>query len=215
MWHDQGNESDVANFLSYTLKEVLHCLKMQRIAHISGTRCRILMAFRSKCMIWNAQVDYMSNSKLNIADIWLISLDRVTNNGRACVYIWPYKPGALESKQYVYSLIVICGMVHVSLLCWMDLTNAVSLGGCDVRLMMTSIEGEKKIKNYNNNNNFFTPISLKPTITGDRQGQTRDAGPWTRSRGRKRPPAGSGPPVAWRSIRRPIGGQYPTLQARA
>ena len=66
----KGNQSDVVNFdfELYKLKEVtnsyvLHCLKMQRIAHISGTRCRIVMAFGSKCSIWNAQVDYICQTK--------------------------------------------------------------------------------------------------------------------------------------------------------
>ena len=69
--------------LSYRLKEVtnsdvLHCLKNQRFAHISETRFRIVMGFGSKCRILNGQVDYIENSKLNIADMRLISLDRVT-----------------------------------------------------------------------------------------------------------------------------------------
>ena len=69
--------------LSYRLKEetnsnVLHCLEIQRFAHISGTRCRIVMGFGSNCRIRNEQVDYIESSKLNIADMWLIFLDRVT-----------------------------------------------------------------------------------------------------------------------------------------
>ena len=60
--------------LSYRLKEVtnsnvLHCLEMQRFAHISKTRFRIVMGFRSKCRFLNGQVDYIENSKLNIADM--------------------------------------------------------------------------------------------------------------------------------------------------
>ena len=69
--------------LSYRLKEVtnsnvLHCLKNQKFAHISGTRFRIVMGFGSKCRIVNGHVDYIENSKLNIADMRLISLDRFT-----------------------------------------------------------------------------------------------------------------------------------------
>ena len=69
--------------LSYRLKEVtnsnvFHCLKNQRFAHISGTRFWIVMGFGSKCRILNGQVDYIENSKLNIADMRLISLDHVT-----------------------------------------------------------------------------------------------------------------------------------------
>ena len=56
----KGNESDVANIdfiLSYRRKEVtnsnikLHCLEIQRFAHISGTRFKIAMGFGSKCRI--------------------------------------------------------------------------------------------------------------------------------------------------------------------
>ena len=36
------------------------------------------MGFGSNCRIFNGQVDYIVNSKLSIADMWLISLDRVT-----------------------------------------------------------------------------------------------------------------------------------------
>ena len=53
------------------------CLEIQRFACISGTRFRIVMGFGSKCRILNGQVDYIETSKLNIADMWLISLDRV------------------------------------------------------------------------------------------------------------------------------------------
>ena len=59
--------------LSYRLKEansnVLHCLEIQRFAHISGTRVRIIMGFMLKCRILNRKVDYIENSKLNIADM--------------------------------------------------------------------------------------------------------------------------------------------------
>ena len=71
----KGNESDVTNIdFEFRLKEVansnvLHCLKIQRFTHISGIRCRIGMGFRSKCRISNGQVDYIENSKLNIADM--------------------------------------------------------------------------------------------------------------------------------------------------
>ena len=60
--------------LSYRLKEVtnsnvLHCLEIHKFAHIFGTRFRIVMGFGSKCRILNGQVDYIENSKLNIADM--------------------------------------------------------------------------------------------------------------------------------------------------
>ena len=75
--------------LSYRLKEVINsyalcCFWLERIVRISVTRCLIEMWFRSKCSILYGQVIYIKNSKLNIADMWLISLDRViichTNN---------------------------------------------------------------------------------------------------------------------------------------
>ena len=46
---------------------VLHCLEIQ--THISGTRFRIVMGFGSKRRILNGQVDYIENSKLNIANM--------------------------------------------------------------------------------------------------------------------------------------------------
>ena len=60
--------------LSYRLKEVtnsnvLQCLEIQRFAHISGTRFRIVMEFGSNHGILNGQVDYVENSKLNITDM--------------------------------------------------------------------------------------------------------------------------------------------------
>ena len=69
--------------LSYTLKEVinfhvLRCFWIKRIVHLSATRCPIQMGFRSKCSILNGQVIYIKKFKLNIADMWLIPLDRVT-----------------------------------------------------------------------------------------------------------------------------------------
>ena len=69
--------------LSYRPREVrnsnvLHCLESQRFAHISGTRFQIVMGFGSKYRIVCGQVDYIENSKLNIADMRLISLDHVT-----------------------------------------------------------------------------------------------------------------------------------------
>ena len=36
------------------------------------------MGFESKCSILNGQEIYIKKSKLNIADMWLIPLDRVT-----------------------------------------------------------------------------------------------------------------------------------------
>ena len=60
--------------LSYRLKEVinsyvLHYFLIQRIVHISATRCPIEMGFGSNCSILNGQVTYAEKSKLNIADM--------------------------------------------------------------------------------------------------------------------------------------------------
>ena len=52
-----------------TNSNVLDCLEIQRFAHISGTSFRIVMGFRSTCRILSGQVDYIENSKLNIADM--------------------------------------------------------------------------------------------------------------------------------------------------
>ena len=43
--------------------------ELQRIVHISTTRCPFEMGFGSKCSILNEQVIYTENSKLNIADM--------------------------------------------------------------------------------------------------------------------------------------------------
>ena len=69
--------------LSYRLKEVinsyvLHCFWIERIFHISATRCPIEVEFGSKCSILNGQVIYIKKAKLIIADRRLIPLDRVT-----------------------------------------------------------------------------------------------------------------------------------------
>ena len=80
--------------LSYRLKEminsyVLHCFWIQRNVHISATRCPIEMKFESKCSILNGQVIYIKKSKLNIVDMWLIPLDRVTYffNGKSVLWV--------------------------------------------------------------------------------------------------------------------------------
>ena len=57
---------------------VLHCFSIERIVHISATRCPTEMGFGSNCSILNGQVIFIEKSKLNFADMWLIPLDRVT-----------------------------------------------------------------------------------------------------------------------------------------
>ena len=52
--------------------------ELQIIVHISTTRCPIEMGFGSKFNILNGLVIYIVTSKLNIADMWLVPLDRVT-----------------------------------------------------------------------------------------------------------------------------------------
>ena len=51
---------------------------LQIIDHISSTRCPIEMGFGSKCNILNGLMIYIEKSELNIFDMWLIPLDRVT-----------------------------------------------------------------------------------------------------------------------------------------
>ena len=70
--------------LSYKLKEVtnsyvLYCFEHQKVVNISATRCAIEMGFGSKCSILNWQMIYPEKSNLNIANMWLIPLDCVTN----------------------------------------------------------------------------------------------------------------------------------------
>ena len=84
-WSREMSRMSLIFILSYRLKQmtysyVLHCFEIQRIALISWTRCRIARGYGSKCRICYAQVDYIENSKLNITDKWLISLDHVTFN---------------------------------------------------------------------------------------------------------------------------------------
>ena len=43
--------------------------ELQKIVHISATRCAIEMGFGSKCSNLNGQVVYLKKSKLNIADM--------------------------------------------------------------------------------------------------------------------------------------------------
>ena len=59
MWYDQGEcRMSLILIVRYWLKRVtnsyvLHCLEIQRIDHISGTRCWIVMRFGSRCSIIN------------------------------------------------------------------------------------------------------------------------------------------------------------------
>ena len=53
--------------------------ELQRIVHISATRCPIEMEFKSKCSILNIQVINIEKLKLNIANMRLILFDCVTN----------------------------------------------------------------------------------------------------------------------------------------
>ena len=77
------NESDVQN-IDFELQALeminscLLCFWTSKNFHISATRCLIEMGFRSKCNMLNEQVIYIEKSKFNIADMWLIPIDRVT-----------------------------------------------------------------------------------------------------------------------------------------
>ena len=52
--------------------------ELQRIVHITATRCMTEMGFESKCSNFKDQVIYLKKSNLNIGDMRLIPLDRVT-----------------------------------------------------------------------------------------------------------------------------------------
>ena len=57
-------------------------MEIQRIVHISNTRCPIQMEVESKCNILNGQVVYFGEKKtLEIADVRFIPLDCVTDTG--------------------------------------------------------------------------------------------------------------------------------------
>ena len=53
--------------------------ELQIIGHISATKGPMVMGFGPKCSTLNGQVTYIEVFKLNFADMWLISLDHVTN----------------------------------------------------------------------------------------------------------------------------------------
>ena len=55
--------------------------ELEKNVHISTTRCSIEMGFGFQCSILNGQAIYIEKSKLNVADMWLIPLDRVTYCG--------------------------------------------------------------------------------------------------------------------------------------
>ena len=64
----------------------------------------IEMGFRPKCGIFNGQVIHIEKRKLNIADMWLISLDRVTyykpeSTGHTANVVWKM---AGKMLQYSY-----------------------------------------------------------------------------------------------------------------
>ena len=80
--------------------------ELQRIAHIFATRCQIEMGFESKCSILNGQVVHVEKSKMKIADMWLIPLDRVTYK-YGTQSIWEWISGVIKDKTCVilpYSL---------------------------------------------------------------------------------------------------------------
>ena len=71
-------------YIVFEFKEMLISLK---------TKCPIELGFRSKCSILNGQVIDIEKSKSNIADMWLIPLDRVTYNFGLEVNFYTYKGG--------------------------------------------------------------------------------------------------------------------------
>ena len=90
-----GNESDVENIdfwvtglKRWKILTFFIVFKLQGIVHISATKCPIEMEFGSKCSILNGQVVYVEKSKLNIANMQLIPLDRVTNIWKKCINMY-------------------------------------------------------------------------------------------------------------------------------
>ena len=83
-FHSFSSESQltlkgVVLFTRLHLESMFYILfEFHRIVCISATRCWIEMGFESKCSILNGKVIYIKKWKLNIADMWLIPLDRVT-----------------------------------------------------------------------------------------------------------------------------------------
>ena len=97
----------------YKLKEVknsnvLHCFELQRIVHISATRCPIQMGLRSKCIILNGRVVYIVKSKLNIANMWLIPLNPVIHESFMNKTKWSQEKQTTNFILDKYFLIGLC-----------------------------------------------------------------------------------------------------------
>ena len=69
------------------------------------------MGFRSKCSILNEQVIYIEKSKLEIADMWLIPLDR------ASIY-YPFKSCKIEFIAQLSWLMINSGGLNLALFEW-------------------------------------------------------------------------------------------------
>ena len=85
MWHDQGQWVGcreywfwVTGLKRWQILMFYIVFELHRIVHISTTRCPIEMGFGWKCGILIELVIYIEKWKLNIANMWLIPLDRVT-----------------------------------------------------------------------------------------------------------------------------------------
>ena len=82
----KGNESDVGN-INFELQAKRGDRFLWFILFLNSKNCSYLcnqigpikMELKSKCSIFNGQVIYIEKAKLNIADMWLIPLDRVTH----------------------------------------------------------------------------------------------------------------------------------------
>ena len=77
-WSRGMSQMSLILILSYRLKQmsyfyVLHCFEIQGIAHISWTRCQIVMGYGSKCRIWYEKVDYIENS----SDLFLLIMSHI------------------------------------------------------------------------------------------------------------------------------------------
>ena len=68
-WSRGMSRMSLMLILSYRLKQMTHsyvlqCFEIDKIAHVSWTRCRIVMGYGSKCRIWYVQEGYIENSKI-------------------------------------------------------------------------------------------------------------------------------------------------------
>ena len=125
--------------LSHRLKEVTNSLcftlflNFKKIVHLVATRCLIEMRFGSHCSIFKRQVIYIEKSKFNIADMWLIPLDRVTLIWRNWESLCVINPVGLSRLLLLpSSLLAFAGVTWImTIYCSNFLFDTVVSFGCD------------------------------------------------------------------------------------